>query len=130
MIGGSLATTQPFAARRSRIAVTVEAKDDRRQNGSRPMSRPRRVGLPWYEPEDYEALRACLADGAKLPQAYETWRIATTQMEQEVRRSGVDVVRVPIEPAEFAAWCERNGRQADAAARSQYAAEAIAGDTA
>lgn len=94
------------------------------------MSRPRRVGLPWYEPENYEALRASLSDGAKLPSAYETWRIATSQMEQEVQRSGVDVVRVSIEPVAFAYWCELKGRQADAAARSQYAAEVIAKDMA
>ena len=31
------------------------------------MDRPRRVGLPWYEPDSYEALRAHLADGGKLP---------------------------------------------------------------
>ncbi len=92
------------------------------------MSRPRRVGLPWYEPENYEALRALLADGAKLPPVYEVWRIATTQMEQEVQRSGVDVVRVPIEPDAFTAWCEQNGRAADATARSHYAAEVIARD--
>ena len=48
------------------------------------MDRPRRVGLPWYAPEQYQALRTSLADGAKLPPDYETWRIATEQMEREV----------------------------------------------
>ncbi len=36
------------------------------------MIRPRCVGLPWYASEHYEALRASLADGAKLPPNYET----------------------------------------------------------
>ncbi|MCJ2135622.1 hypothetical protein MKK69_16445 [Methylobacterium sp. J-026] len=89
------------------------------------MSRPRRVGLPWYEPEHYEALRAGLADGAKLPPHYETWRIATEQMEREVQRSGVDVVRVSIEPEAFGAWCEQSGLPSDGAARARYAAEAL-----
>lgn len=90
------------------------------------MSRPRRVGLPWYAPEDYEALRQRLADGAKLPPAYETWRIATEQMEREVQRSGVEVIRIPIEPDAFAAWCTQDGSPSDSAARSRYAAEALA----
>ena len=90
------------------------------------MSRPRRVGLPWYAPEHYEALRAGLADGARLPPAYETWRIATEQMEGVVRGSGVEVVRVPIEPEAFAAWCARDGSPSDGSARARYAAEAIA----
>lgn len=91
------------------------------------MDRPRSVGLPWYAAEDYEALRGELADGATLPPLYETWRIATEQMEREVARSGVEVIRVPIEPATFTAWCERNGRQSDGRARAQFAAEALAG---
>ena len=92
------------------------------------MSRPRRVGLPWYSLESYQALRTSLDDGAKLPPLYDTWRIATEQMEQEVQRSGVEVVRVPIEPNAFAAWCARNGGQSGGAARARYAAEAIATD--
>lgn len=90
------------------------------------MSRPRRVGLPWYAPEHYEALRVSLADGAKLPPNHETWRIATEQMEREVQRSGVDVVRVPIEPEAFARWCAEGGLPKDSAARARYAAEAVA----
>ncbi|MGU3557966.1 hypothetical protein [Methylobacterium radiotolerans] len=92
------------------------------------MDRPRRVGLPWYAPHQYQALRTSLADGAKLPPDYETWRIATEQMEREVQRSGVEVVRVPIEPEIFAAWCERAGLPRDAAARARYAAAALAAD--
>jgi hypothetical protein len=92
------------------------------------MDRPRSVGLPWYEAESYAALRASLADGDKLPPLYETWRIATEQMEREVQRSGVSVVRVPIAPDAFADWCARAGLSPDAAARARYAAEALAGD--
>jgi len=94
------------------------------------MSRPRRVGLPWYTLENYPALRTSLDDGAKLPPLYDTWRIATEQMEQEVQRSGVEVVRVPIEPNTFAAWCARNGGQSGGAARSRYAAEILEEDAA
>jgi len=92
------------------------------------MTRPRRIGLPWYAPENYDALRASLLDGARLPPAYETWRIATEQMEREVQRSGVEVVRVPIEPDAFALWCARDGGRPDAAARSRYAAEVLGRD--
>lgn len=92
------------------------------------MDRSRSVGLPWYASEHYEELRANLADGGKLPHEYETWRIATEQMEREVQRSGVEVVRVPIEPNIFAIWCERAGLPRDAAARSRYAAAALEAD--
>ena len=89
------------------------------------MDRPRRVALPWYRADDYETLRARLADGGKLPERYETWRVATEQVEQVVQRSGVEVVRVTIEPDDFLAWCERVGLPSDGAARSRFAAEVL-----
>ena len=90
------------------------------------MSRPRRVALPWYAAEHYEALRRSLSDGDKLPTRYEAWRVSTEQVEREVQRSGVEVVRVPIEPDRFAAWCEHVGLPADGSARARYATEALA----
>ena len=91
------------------------------------MDRPRRVALPWYRAEDYDALRGSLADGGKLPKRYETWLFSTEQVEQEVQRSGVEVVRVTIEPDAFLTWCVRAGLASDGAARSRYAAEIITG---
>ncbi|MFG5121706.1 hypothetical protein [Methylorubrum sp. POS3] len=89
------------------------------------MNRPCRVALPWYLAGHYAALRARLADGAKLPERYETWLFSTEQAEREVQRSGVEVVRVTIEPDAFLAWCRCAGLPSDAAARSRYAAETI-----
>jgi hypothetical protein len=93
---------------------------------TRTIDRPRRVALPWYRAEHYTALKASLADGPKLPEQYETWLLSTEQVEQVVQRSGVEVVRVDIEPAVFLAWCDRAGLASDGAARIQYAAEIIA----
>ncbi len=89
------------------------------------MIRPRCVGLPWYASKHYEALRANLADGAKLPPNYETWRAATEQLEGEVQRSGVEVIRIAIEPNRFTGWCIRNGYATDGAARAKYAQEML-----
>ena len=90
------------------------------------MNRPRRVGLPWYNADDYDALRACLVDGTRLPERYEGWRISAEQIEGEVQRSGVEVVRVPIAPDAFLAWCARAGLESDGSARARYAAEVVA----
>lgn len=48
-------------------------------------------------------------------------------MEREVQRSGVAVVRVPIEVAAFTAWCARTGTPGDGSGRARYAAEILAG---
>jgi hypothetical protein len=44
-------------------------------------------------------------------------------MEGEVLRSGVEVVRVLIKPASFAAWCAQHGVESDAATRARYASD-------
>ncbi len=54
-----------------------------------------------------------------------TWLLATEQVEREVPRSGVGVVRVAIEPDAFLARYARAGLPGDGAARSRYAAEII-----
>ena len=89
------------------------------------MTRPTRVPLAWYSPEHYDAFRRGVADGAKLPETHEAWRISAEQVEREVKRSGVDVVRVPVELAAFTAWCERTGTVSDGGARARYAAEML-----
>lgn len=91
------------------------------------MSRPRSVALPWYASEHYDALRQILSDGDKLPVQYEAWRFSTEQVEREVQRSGVEVVRVPIEPDTFTVWCERTSSLADGPSRARYAAETLKG---
>ncbi|RYF10872.1 MAG: hypothetical protein EOO40_04340 [Deltaproteobacteria bacterium] len=90
------------------------------------MSRPRSVALPWYAAEHYEALRQVLSDGDKMPMRYEAWRVSTEQVKCEIQRSGVEVVRVPIEPATFAAWCQDAGLPTDGSARVRYATAALA----
>jgi hypothetical protein len=89
------------------------------------MDRPSRVALPWYAAEHYEALRQSLSDGGKLPVQYEAWQASIEQVEREVQCSGVEVVRVSIEPATFAAWCKDAGLSPDGTARARYAAEAL-----
>ncbi|WP_407530665.1 hypothetical protein [Methylobacterium oryzisoli] len=90
------------------------------------MERPRRVGMAWYRPEDYTRLRELMQDADRLPDSYDAWRISAEQVEREVTRSGMAVIRVLITPEEFVAWCKERGVQADATARSRFASESVA----
>jgi hypothetical protein len=90
------------------------------------LERTRRVGMAWYSREDYPALRAVMADGEKLPEAYDLWRLSAEQVEGEVVRSGVEVVRVPLGAEPFRNWCARHDLPLSGAARSRYANEMAA----
>lgn len=89
------------------------------------MERPRRVGMAWYQPEDYHRLRGMMQDAHRLPLNYEGWVISAEQLEREVTRSGVAVIRVRLTPVEFLSWCSARNLTADGAARARFASEAI-----
>jgi hypothetical protein len=82
--------------------------------------------MAWYRAEDYARLRDLMEDADRLPHSYEAWRIAAEQVEGEVTRSGIAVVRVVIAPDEFVAWCNERAVQLDGTARSRFANESVA----
>lgn len=89
------------------------------------MDRPTAVGMAWYRREDYARLLDLMADRNRLPDTYEAWRVSAEQVEGTVAGSGVAVIRVPLDPDIFAAWCRKHDLVANAAARSRYAADGV-----
>lgn len=85
----------------------------------------RRIGLPWYRREDYTRIRDMMVDRHNLSPTYETWLAAAENNESVGREAGLEIVRVTIEPAAFARWCDEKGREPDSAARAAYAAETM-----
>ncbi len=81
------------------------------------------VGMPWYSKGDYARLRASFADGARLHETYVEWSAAARATEARLVAQGHRVVRIQIEPEEFAAWCSAFNIVPDAEARMRYANE-------
>jgi len=85
----------------------------------------RTIGLAWYSREDYPDIRAMMADPHTLAPSYEQWVMAAENNEQVARDAGLDVVRVRIAPAEFAAWCAERSLEPTSGARSRWVEEAV-----
>lgn len=81
------------------------------------------VGVPWYRKGDYARLRTLFADGARLHETYAEWSAAARATEAHLVAQGHRVVRVEIEPEQFAAWCYAGNVAVDAEARMRYANE-------
>ncbi|MEH3148001.1 MAG: hypothetical protein PGN34_22285 [Methylobacterium frigidaeris] len=90
------------------------------------MERPRSVGIAWYRAGDYARLREAMEDSDRLPASFEAWRASAEQVEREVSRSGVAVIRVTIEPDAFLDWCRNSGATPNGSARARYANEIAA----
>lgn len=91
------------------------------------MDRPSIVGMAWYRREDFPRLRQVMEDADRLPDTFELWALSAEQVEREVARSGVIVVRAMLDPDAFVAWCAERGVKRDGAARSRFASEFAAG---
>ena len=89
----------------------------------------RRIGLPWYRPEDYQRIRAMMADRHNLAPSYESWLAAAENNETVGREAGIHISRILIEPEAFARWCTEKGVEPDSAARRDYVAERSAEST-
>jgi hypothetical protein len=82
------------------------------------------TALPWYARGDYPALLKLFKDPDKLPATYDAWLQRAEQVENQLQRAGLAVVRIWIRPVPFAAWCKERNTSPDQAARLTFANEA------
>jgi hypothetical protein len=83
------------------------------------------VGLAWYRAEDWSTLKAMFPDGDQLHDTYAKWLAEGEKLERRLRKKGLVVRRVHIEPHVFRGWCLLRGRPMDASARTEYASERV-----
>lgn len=78
------------------------------------------VGVAWYDPAEWERLRAVAPDAEKLEPTHAEWLALAEERLASLRAAGHDVRRVPVRLAALQAWCAANGRRPDASARAAY----------
>lgn len=81
------------------------------------------VGMVWYRRKDYEAVRAIMVDSEDLPDTYDKWFYQADKTAKQLKRHGLMVERVYINPQEFPEWCKAKGMPLNASARSAFASE-------
>lgn len=82
------------------------------------------TALPWYHRSDYAALLEVFSDTDNMPATYDAWLDRAEQTEKQLQNAGVDVARIWIKPAPFAAWCQERNISPDQWARLTFAIEA------
>ena len=79
------------------------------------------VGIAWYEPGEWNQLRALAPGAEKLEPTHAEWRAFADKGLADLRAAGYDPRRVPVKVAALQASCEALGRPPDASARAEYA---------
>ena len=81
------------------------------------------LGIPWYGPGDWHALRAAAVDPEELESSYDEWLRLCSQSCAELSADGIDVKRIHIDAAELIGWCRERRIPLDARARAHFASE-------
>lgn len=83
------------------------------------------IGIPWYDREDYEELRALFHDGSRLPETFRDWYDQATAAFRVFQNQRLRVTRVRLRPKEFEIWCQERRVSCDYRARHLFAQELI-----
>lgn len=81
------------------------------------------IGVAWYLAKDWDDMRDLCSDRDEMHGSFEAWQRAAKQTERTLTAEGRTIVRVTIDPAEFAGWCAVRGRSMNGEARAEFVTE-------
>src|SRR5437899_3772115 len=79
-----------------------------------------RVGLAWFNREQWHLLRDVAADRAKLDDTFEEWEASARRALADLKSRGVHVEPFEVRVAELVQWCAERKLPVDGPARAEY----------
>ena len=79
------------------------------------------VGIAWYRPEQWSALKEFCEDRERMDSTYEIWRRGTQKAIRGLRKEGQEIERIDFDLEEFKVWCSVHRKRPVAASRSEFA---------
>lgn len=68
---------------------------------------------PWFNREDYDAIKALCGDDPDLPDAFDEWLKGAAELLSKEESRGTIRYKVVVDPKEFSAWCRSAGVDAN-----------------
>jgi hypothetical protein len=81
-----------------------------------------KLGLCWYQPEQWERLKEIADDRDGLEHTYEEWRKNASRAISDFQANGQSIKKVRINLEELLLWCNEKGIAVNSEARSGYVA--------
>ena len=79
-----------------------------------------KLGLCWYQPEQWERLKEIANDRADLEPTYEEWRKNASRAISDFQASGQPIKKVKINLEELLFWCNEKGKVVNSESRAEY----------
>lgn len=81
------------------------------------------AGLGWYTKDQWPEYLRLMED--EVDPTHELWLEKALRFERKMNGYGVEIVRVPVDLAEFDFWCTVHKKKRDGSARSEYARDKL-----
>jgi hypothetical protein len=85
------------------------------------------IGVTWYTPEQFARMKAVADDADALDDTHADWLENAKRQVEWMKKDGFEVVEIPIDVAEWVAWCRENGHVLNGEARSEFVSQKVAG---
>lgn len=93
------------------------ARRKRRRKGAASYTK---VGLGWYNREDWDRLREISEDRDQLEETFEEWEASALSALQDIQSTGQQIERVLVDPEQLLSWCNEKGVAVNASSRAEY----------
>jgi hypothetical protein len=87
--------------------------------------RPTITGVAWYRPEQWPRLLELSVDQDNLEDTFEEWLRIAEKTFADLKKLGLNIVKVDVDVEELANWCAAEGFPLDSSARSRFVREKV-----
>jgi hypothetical protein len=88
-------------------------------------AKPLRLGLAWFDREQWQRLTEVVPDRSELDETFEQWERNARKAMKELERRGQLVEKVLINVDELLAWCTLTGLAPNGKGRSEFVLEVL-----
>ena len=98
---------------------------NRKHRHGPPRGSAKRVALPRLQREHWPRWLEIAQDRESWKASFEEWQDEVEARAERLKRAGLEVVWIDLEPEPFIAWCQSRGYPNDAESRNRFAAEQV-----
>jgi hypothetical protein len=83
------------------------------------------VGVTWYTEENWSRVKAAATDPERFEETYAEWSTMAIEAVADLKKAGVNAVKLSVVPNELLAWCLAHNKPNDAASRAEFVSERL-----
>jgi methylthioribose-1-phosphate isomerase len=83
------------------------------------------VGVTWYTEENWNKVKAAATDPERFEETYAEWSGMAIEAVADLKKTGVNAVKVLVIQNEFLPWCLAHNKPNNAASRAEFVSEKL-----